>query len=66
MFNSRVLCESATEGIRKFLGVGRLLQAAQPLYTLMWQVMQLLYTEGERKNGEKDFKERVGGPYFQR
>lgn len=53
MFNSRVLCESATEGMRKFLGAGTLLQAAQSLYALMWQVMQLLYTEGERKMEKK-------------
>lgn len=56
MFNSRVICESAAERTRKFLGAGTLLQAAQPLHTLMWQVMQLLYTGGD-KNGEKDFKE---------
>lgn len=56
MFNSRVICESVTGGTRKILGAGTLLQAAQPLYTLMWQVMQLLYRGGD-KNGEKNFKE---------
>lgn len=61
MFNSGVLHESATEGMRTFLGAGTLLQAALPLHTLMWQVMQLLYTKEERKMEIKSSRKGMSG-----